>query len=337
MKKLLSVVFAAVMAALITSLLFIGAVAQSDFSFTVSDTSGGAVKTVYYLNPNVPQTVYVGLKGTDTAPDIPDAIVLIQFSRTDLSLTVNGSADQLVDYGYWGPLNTGFAIGADYNGETPFDVTLDTKNPYTVTFSLVSLAEAAPLLGIDPANLEGWELTQTQVNAAVTGLTAAGKIYASGTVQINAPFTVTEKYQDENGTAISDDTSGDVLYGDSYSKDAPDIAGYVYKGYKVDNGTLTAGDPAVIADVTASHTVVFVYGPAPAATTTAEQTTATSTVETTVTTVPPVTTAATSHSAAPSPSPQTGYTPNYTGGLIALSVAGVIVFFALRKRDKKEE
>ncbi|MDR2932722.1 MAG: MucBP domain-containing protein [Oscillospiraceae bacterium] len=72
-------------------------------------------------------------------------------------------------------------------------------------------------------------------------------------------FAVSEDYQNENGTPIKPGIIKWIDSGADYAQTAPVIPGYHCVGHKLDGGAMQPGKRAEIANVTANHTVVFVY------------------------------------------------------------------------------
>lgn len=76
-------------------------------------------------------------------------------------------------------------------------------------------------------------------------------------------YIITENFVDVNGDKIQDSTQVTIPNGGNYAKDHPDIKGWIYKGYKFDDEVMNTDNQASIRDVTASHTVSFIYEKVP--------------------------------------------------------------------------
>lgn len=70
---------------------------------------------------------------------------------------------------------------------------------------------------------------------------------------------VIEKYQTASGETIQTANVEQVMMGDSYTAIAPQIEGYRYIGYKLDNSALQIGDVVNIASAFDNHEITFVY------------------------------------------------------------------------------
>lgn len=72
-------------------------------------------------------------------------------------------------------------------------------------------------------------------------------------------FTISQQYQLEDGTPVQDDDSVTLDARAAYSQTAPKLAGYSRMGHKLDDGALDPHWTAKIDNISAEHTVTFVY------------------------------------------------------------------------------
>ncbi|MCL2321355.1 MAG: Ig-like domain-containing protein [Oscillospiraceae bacterium] len=71
-------------------------------------------------------------------------------------------------------------------------------------------------------------------------------------------FTITEKYQKQDGTTIKETSSTNIKYGQDYENKAPKITNYVIYNIRLD-GNLLGSTTATISDVNENHELIFIY------------------------------------------------------------------------------
>jgi len=149
MKKLLS--FITVFAIILCS--FNAVFAQDEYSFDLQYT-GTVVKNqeksanVLLVGKSAPVHTNVRIKVDITGPATPKILA------TD-SL---GNELDIAQLGYWGP-DAGFTVGGDFTNTTPIKATFTEEGSYTITLSLIDVANGNAVITSKGFNIEVFEDT----------------------------------------------------------------------------------------------------------------------------------------------------------------------------------
>ncbi len=158
----------------------------------------------------------------------------------------------------------GFTITEKYQDEKGNEISPDTS---THVIRNRSYSRKAPeikkyiviAIKIDGEIMEGDTVTNDSINSNHEIVF----IYTADSNEDGIPDSdpgcfITEKYETKDGTVLRPSTTTHVDKNGKYSKDAPDIDGYVAVAIKID-GTLSKGNSIKDATITEDHEFIFIY------------------------------------------------------------------------------